>query len=178
MQRILVIGTSGSGKTTLATELARRLGIPHVELDSLFHKPNWQESSDEEFRNAVQKIVSSDQWILDGNYTHKIADHVWPRATMVLWLDYTRARVMARLLLRTLRRLITREKLWNGNQESIRGLLKKDNVIAWSWRTHPLHRKRYPTLFESFDVENTLRFRSPRELQNWLNEIKASADRT
>jgi AAA domain len=37
--KIAVVGTSGSGKTTVARELARRLGVPHVELDALYHGP-------------------------------------------------------------------------------------------------------------------------------------------
>jgi adenylate kinase family enzyme len=39
--RIQVVGTSGSGKTTLAKDLAKRLGIQHLELDSLHHQAGW-----------------------------------------------------------------------------------------------------------------------------------------
>lgn len=40
--RIAITGPSGSGKTTLAAELARTLGIRHVEIDALHHGPNWE----------------------------------------------------------------------------------------------------------------------------------------
>lgn len=41
MQRLSVVGNSGSGKTTIAAELARLIGAPHLELDSVFHQPGW-----------------------------------------------------------------------------------------------------------------------------------------
>ncbi len=39
-ERILILGRTGSGKTTLARELAAALGVPHVELDSLYFGPD------------------------------------------------------------------------------------------------------------------------------------------
>ncbi|MBT8194426.1 MAG: AAA family ATPase [Acidimicrobiia bacterium] len=38
MERIAVVGPPGSGKTTVARELADRLHLPHIELDSIFHR--------------------------------------------------------------------------------------------------------------------------------------------
>jgi hypothetical protein len=40
-ERILILGRTGSGKTTLARELAAALGMPHVELDSLYFGPDF-----------------------------------------------------------------------------------------------------------------------------------------
>ena len=40
-RRIAVIGTSGSGKTTFARSVAAAVAAPHIELDAIFHQPNW-----------------------------------------------------------------------------------------------------------------------------------------
>ena len=40
-RRILVTGTSGAGKTTVAAALVGRLGIPHTDIDGLYHGPGW-----------------------------------------------------------------------------------------------------------------------------------------
>ena len=58
--RINVIGTSGSGKSTLAKRIAEKLDIPYIELDELFWKPNWTESTDEEFFPKVARAVSGE----------------------------------------------------------------------------------------------------------------------
>ncbi|WP_413699614.1 shikimate kinase [Psychromonas sp. KJ10-10] len=49
MKRINVIGTSGSGKSTFSQKLALKLNYPYLEMDNMFWKANWVESSNEEF---------------------------------------------------------------------------------------------------------------------------------
>ena len=85
--KIAVLGTSGSGKTTVARELARGLGLPHVELDALFHGPGWTEPPIEEFRRRVAAATDGSGWVVDGNYESSLGDLVLERADTVVWLD-------------------------------------------------------------------------------------------
>ena len=66
MKRVIVIGTTGSGKTTLAKKIAEKLNCPHIQIDSLFWKPNWQEATDEELFAKIEEAVFQESWVLDG----------------------------------------------------------------------------------------------------------------
>jgi len=37
VQRVSVVGNAGAGKSTAAAQLAAKIGVPYVELDSIFH---------------------------------------------------------------------------------------------------------------------------------------------
>lgn len=140
-----MVGNSGSGKTTLARELAETLGMPHLELDAIFHQPDWRELDTEAFRRRVADFTSGPRWVVDGNYD-RVRDVIWDHADTVVWLDLPRGRVMRRLIVRTARRAITRAELWNGNREPIASLLRLDpneSIIAWAWSRHHEYRRRY-----------------------------------
>lgn len=145
MRRVCVVGNSGSGKTTLAAALAAALGAPHLELDSVFHQPNWQPLQTELFRARVGEFVAADSWVVDGNYS-KVQDLVWQRADTVLWLDLPRGKSMRQLIGRTLRRMLTRTELWNGNTEPVRNLFRLDpeqSILRWAWTQHHKYVERY-----------------------------------
>lgn len=145
VQRISVVGNSGSGKTTLAAELAAAMAIPHLELDSVFHQPNWEPLPREEFRAAVGSFAAGDSWVIDGNYS-AVQDIVWARADTVAWLDPPRRRVMRRLVRRTLSRMAHGTELWNGNREEWANLLSPDpekSILLWAWTRDRAYRERY-----------------------------------
>jgi adenylate kinase family enzyme len=174
VQRISVVGNSGSGKTTLAGELAAAMGIPHLELDSVFHQPNWEPLPREEFRAAVRAFVAGDSWVVDGNYS-AIRDLVWARADTVVWMDPPRRRVMRRLLLRTLTRMARGTELWNGNREEWGNLLSPDpekSILLWAWTKDSAYRDRY--LAESASPANAhlrfVRLRSQREIAALISQ--------
>jgi adenylate kinase family enzyme len=142
---VVVVGCSGSGKTTLARALARGLGSPYVELDAIFHQPGWTELPAGEFQARVDQATTSDTWVVDGNYS-LVRDIVWDKADAVVWFDLPYATVLARTVRRTLRRVLTREELWNGNKEPYSNLWSwkpQRSIIAWAATQHGKYRRRY-----------------------------------
>jgi adenylate kinase family enzyme len=145
VRRVSVVGNSGSGKSTLAAGLAARLGVPFVELDSIFHQPGWTELPRDEFRARVADRAAGDAWVIDGNYT-AVRDLVWARADTVVWIDLPRRLVMRRVIGRTIRRAVLRQELWNGNREPSSNWLTLDperSIIMWAWTQHAKYRARY-----------------------------------
>jgi adenylate kinase family enzyme len=143
--RIAVVGTSCSGKTTLASQLAAAFGRTHIELDALHWGPDWTERAD--FPDRVSEVVRGEEWITDGNY-RAVRELVWSRATALVWLNYPFRVVFTRALLRTTKRLVTRETLYSGNRESFRGaFFEWDGIPWWVIRTHRRRRREYPVQF-------------------------------
>jgi adenylate kinase family enzyme len=167
VRRVNVIGTSGSGKTTVAAALARRMGVEHVELDALSWGPNWEMVPPEVLRERVRAAAAVDAWVIDGNYS-ATRDLVWARADTVVWLDMPRRVVMWRVISRTARRLVRREVLWSGNQESLRTAFSRDSIILWAWTTYGRRRRDYPGLFLAHPHLDVVRLRSAAESRRFL----------
>lgn len=145
MQRVSVVGNSGSGKSTLARRLAAVLGVPCLELDSVFHQPGWVPLPEKEFQELVRSRASTDGWVIDGNYS-AVRSIVWAAADTVVWLDPPLRTVMRRVIWRTVRRAATRKELWNGNREPISNFFRWDpeqSIISWAWHSHDKYRARY-----------------------------------
>ncbi|MEZ5264768.1 MAG: hypothetical protein R2755_23955 [Acidimicrobiales bacterium] len=174
MQRISVVGNSGSGKTTLARRLAVALDAPHIELDAIHHLPGWVPIERDRFRAEVGRLAAASRWIIDGNYREVVVEGpVWERADTVVWLRLPRRRVMRQIVLRTVRRTLTRQVLWNGNREPIRNLLRWDpehNIVRWAWTRHARYEQRYGAarLDPAYGHLTFVELRSTAEVDAWL----------
>jgi adenylate kinase family enzyme len=106
----------------LAARLAAVLGVPHVELDAVFHQPGWQELDRDRFQDEVRALSAGDGWVIDGNYS-AVREIVWRRADTVVFLDLPRRRVMRSVITRSVSRVLRRTELWNGNRETVANVL-------------------------------------------------------
>lgn len=179
MRRISVVGTSGSGKSRVARELSRILGAPHIELDALHWGAGWSAASADELRERVQREIGGDAWVIDGNYQSKLGTLVWQRADAVVWMNPRRWRVMVRSVRRTIRRVVTREELWNGNRESWRALMfwrGEDSILWWAWTSYSRNERRYEGAMSDPRHAGLLfhRLRTPRDVARLLRSLEDS----
>ncbi|MEW2005628.1 AAA family ATPase [Microbacterium sp. NPDC079208] len=175
-ERVLVAGVTGSGKTTLSRRLAALWELRHVEIDGLFHGPEWTPRA--EFLDDVRAFAADERWVTEWQYTSKGTDEILtPRAQLAVWLDYPYRVVRSRLIRRTLSRSILRTRMWNGNVEKpiwrMLGSTPEESILAWQTATLHKWTERFPQVQERFPHLTIVRLTHPRETERWL---RAQAD--
>ncbi|GMQ94573.1 MAG: hypothetical protein BMS9Abin12_2070 [Acidimicrobiia bacterium] len=177
MHRISVVGSSGSGKTTVARAIAGKRGYPRLELDSVYHLPDWEPLPDTEFRRVAEEFVANDRWVIDGNYTSAgVLDLVWARADTVVWLDPPKRTAMRRVIWRSVTRATKGEELWNGNKERWPNLFRwapEENIIRWTWTRFDHTRGKYESRVDAPEWSHLdfVRLRSRSDVKAFLEGL-------
>lgn len=166
--RILVAGSSGSGKTTLARRIGDALGVPHVEIDALYHGPQWTPRPS--FEADVQSFASTAAWVTEWQYG-SVRALLAERADLLVWLDLPRRTVMRQVVRRTVGRRLRREELWNGNVEQPWWTILHDreHIVRWAWDTHHKTAARVAELLNRRPDLVIVRLRSHREAARWID---------
>jgi adenylate kinase family enzyme len=172
-----VVGLSGAGKTTLARSLAAALGVPHIELDAINWQAGWRDLNTHdpaEFVRRVEAAIAAPAWVSDGNYG-RVAPRIRAHATDVVWLDYSRVRIMSRVLRRSLIRSLSGREVWpgTGNVEYWRNWLSLDHPALFAWTAYNSRRRRYEAAFAAPEAAHLTvhRLRSPREADALLARL-------
>jgi adenylate kinase family enzyme len=171
-QRMVVIGTTGSGKSTLAETISRQFHIPHIELDAVHWEPNWKEAPRDKTRKYIETATRGPAWVTDGNYSF-LRDIIWPRAEVLIWLDYPLWTIFWQLTRRTFTRWWRRELLWGTNRENLLihfKLWSEESLYHWLFKTYWRRKREYPILLaqEEYLHLKVIHLKSPREAKEWL----------
>lgn len=169
-RRVLVFGVTGSGKSTTAAAIARRTGLPYHAVDDLTWNPGWSPVPHDEQRRRIEAVAAQPAWVIDAAYA-RWADVVLSRVQLVVGLDYPRWFSLQRLVRRTVRRLVTRTPICNGNRESLRKTVAADSIVVWHFRSFPQKRTRMRAWEADPDGPPVLRFTSARAARDWLDRL-------
>jgi adenylate kinase family enzyme len=177
-ERILVLGRTGSGKTTLARELAAALGVPHVELDSLYFAPDLSTAPLPVLRERTKAAIAVDRWVTDGN-KRAVRDLVWPRADTVIWLDYPAYVRLWRLVKRARARTLalSAQAAQTGRRAVLpRQMLAAASGVLTALRSHRRQRREYPRMLAQPANQHlaVARLRSPRATREWIARVTSS----
>lgn len=170
-RRVLVTGSSGAGKTTLARRISERLGLTLVEVDALFHGPGWVPR--ESFVEEVEAATRPDGWVADSAGYAAVRDLLWERADTLVWLDYSRPRVMGRVLRRSFARATYDRELWNGNREGFRDWADPEHPVRWAWSHHAQRRAETVEQLAWPDAVHVsvVHLTTPAQARHWLAAV-------
>lgn len=170
VQRVVVVGGPGSGKSTLARHVSAAVGALYVELDALWWRADWVPSDPVEFVSRTRsRLRDAEWWVVDGNYLDAVgAAEVWPAADTVVWLDLPRPISFRRAIQRSARRVLTKQRLWNGNREQL-GVLRPRSLKRL-WNSLPGYGDRVEALLQEPDFNHlaVIRLRSRRDARRFL----------
>lgn len=156
MRRVLIFGRGGAGKSTASRRLGSLIGLPVIELDTLFWQAGPAPLGPTEWAAVQERTASADAWIMDGDLgPYDVVAPRLRRADTVLVLDYS----LHRCAWRALRRGRERIDFWVW-------------TVTWRWRYRPRLREAIATYAPEADV---VAFRCPRQLDRWMNERSAPA---
>lgn len=168
--RILVYGVTGSGKSVLAERIGTAVNIPWYLVDDLTWEPGWVTVPVEEQRILISAICAQERWVLDSAYSNWV-DIPLSRAELIVGLDYPRWFSLARLIRRTVRRVIRRDVVCNGNRESLRLTFSRNSIIVWHFQSFKRKQRRMREWRADPDRPPVLLFRSPRATRAWLQQL-------
>lgn len=170
MQKVLVIGSPGSGKTEFAINLAARIKLPLIHLDSIYHLPKWPNDIDRKrplWRQEVKDILKASSWIIDGNYGSTLQER-FSCADTVFFLDYPRHIAMYRAIKRRIKfHKKVRPDMPDGWQEtlSIQFLSK-----IWHYKDH--FNATITDLSQAYPQTRLIVFKVPRDAKTYLSTLE------
>lgn len=67
VRRVIVVGPGAAGKSTLAIRLGEITGLPVIELDKLFWRPDLAVMPRDQWAVIQRELASQESWIMDGD---------------------------------------------------------------------------------------------------------------
>lgn len=149
MKRIVIVGACGSGKTSLGRHLAENLDYPLIDLDDLYWLPNWIMRPKDEILASIKKTVEAPQWVICGNHSpaRKV---IWSKADTIIWIDPPFLSLLWRVLKRSIRLMVTKQPICNGNYETLRRLFCKDSILYYLVTSYHKCKRRFPEARHAF----------------------------
>lgn len=167
MQKIMVIGSCGAGKSTLSKQIGQAKNLPVIHLDQLHWKPNWVESTKEEFAAKQRTALAIEKWVADGNYGGTM-DIRLERADTIVWLDLPVSICFYRVLKRIVKNYgKTRSDMTNGCPERFN--LEFLHYVL----TFPFHARRrlVKKLEKKRDGQVVFHLKDRKEVREFLEEL-------
>lgn len=129
--KIWIIGPPGAGKSWLSENICMRIGSKHVELDKIYWIIGWRRRSEKEFRDIVEEKLNAESWVVDGYY-NEVNDLILLHEPAVVLLKNNIVVLLVRVLLRSITRILFRQKVCGDNYETFCFVLSKEGIVKYT----------------------------------------------
>lgn len=164
--RISIVGGSGSGKSRLARELAEKLDLPVLHLDTKYYQENWSVGDIDEFKDCLLDTIYQDQWIIDGNFVDYFPEERFDRSDLIIFIDTNRF-VNLKSMYKRYKKYQNKERedLPKGCHDSIDKEYLKDILVNFN------KHERKKILFEIGSYQGRLQiFKSRKKMYKWIDK--------
>ena len=161
MKKIMIIGCPGSGKSTFAKKLNQITQIPLYHCDMLYWNVDKSYVSKEVFVQRLNEIISSDQWIIDGNYGSTMKLRLEACDT-VFFLDFNVDVCLSGLESR--KSQVREDMPWSGSDEQL-----DEELYQFVLNYNTLNRPSVLELLNGYSNKHIKIFEHRNELDEYLN---------
>ncbi|RUO41994.1 adenylate kinase [Pseudidiomarina aestuarii] len=168
MKKIAVFGKPGSGKSTFSKILSASTGIALYQLDSIVYKSNGEFVDRETFDEKHKKILSSDNWILDGLGPISAFTERLKAADTLIYLNLPYPVSYWLVTKRLLKGLFVKPEGWPDESSVIKGTIASYKALKMSpkfWNNDFEHRLKTEYSDKSVHI-----IRSIKELDSFIEE--------
>ena len=165
--RVCVIGSAGSGKTTFTKTFGNLLGRDVTHLDKILWGENWTELTVDEQKANLAPVVAQENWIIDGLWP-KTLEMRYSKATLVIFLDYTRILCAWRAFTRALKHKgKQRDDLALGCVEKVNPSFYK-YILTFNKHSLP----KIKAMQQSYPNVPVVSFKNPKQTQAFLTQLE------
>lgn len=158
-KRIAVIGCSGAGKSTFSRRLAALTDLPLYYLDMIYWNKDCTHISRSEFIIEQEKILSTEKWIVDGNFRNTLEYRI-SKADLIFFFDIPTDVCINGVLTR-------------GKREDMPCDLPADDELIELIKSYNLKCKPMVyDLFEKYSDNKVIVFHSHSDVDNYISDLE------
>lgn len=166
MERIIIIGGNGCGKTTFSRELSSKLNLPLIHLDRLYWRDDWQNASDNEFKELLLQELVKPTWIIDGNMGHTILLRL-KYCDTVIYMDFPRIKCIYGVIERVI-------KNYGKSRPDMGGYCPEKfdfKFLKAVWNFNKNNRNRYYDILDSADNVKIIILKNRRQIREFIGSL-------